>query len=155
MFAAQGFIVVAPNYAGYDKSTLPYHPYLNGDQQGKDMVDALTAARKTFPLIDASDAGSLFVTGYSQGGYVALAAHRELQATGTTVTASAPLSAPAGHQPADRLQLQRLAGAGRHAVHAAAVDQLAEAVRQRLQRHQRHLRRRQYASRHRHPAAAA
>jgi pimeloyl-ACP methyl ester carboxylesterase len=94
MLAAQGFIVVAPNYAGYDKSTLPYHPYLNGDQQGKDMVDALTAARKTFANIDAADAGSLFVTGYSQGGYVALAAHRELQATGKTVTASAPLSAP-------------------------------------------------------------
>jgi hypothetical protein len=95
MFAAQGFIVVAPNYAGYDKSTLSYHPYLNGNQQGKDMADALTAARKTFPLIGASDAGSLFITGYSQGGYVALAAHRELQATGATVTASAPLSAPA------------------------------------------------------------
>ncbi|MBN8755058.1 MULTISPECIES: alpha/beta hydrolase family protein [Variovorax] len=94
MFAAQGFIVVAPNYAGYDKSTLPYHPYLNGDQQGKDMVDALTAARKTFGDIGATDAGSLFITGYSQGGYVAMAAHREMQATGKSVTAAAPLSAP-------------------------------------------------------------
>lgn len=94
MFVAQGFLVVAPNYAGYDKSTLTYHPYLNGDQQGKDMVDALTAARKTLPFINGSDAGSLFVTGYSQGGYVAMAAHRELQANGKTVTASAPLSAP-------------------------------------------------------------
>lgn len=94
MFAAQGFIVVAPNYAGYDKSTLTYHPYLNGDQQGKDMVDALTAARKTFKLIGANESGSLFITGYSQGGYVAMAAHREMQATGKTVTASAPLSAP-------------------------------------------------------------
>jgi hypothetical protein len=94
MFAAQGYIVVAPNYAGYDKSTLPYHPYLDGDQQGKDMVDALTAARKTFSNIGANDAGSLFITGYSQGGYVAMAAHREMQATGKAVTASAPLSAP-------------------------------------------------------------
>jgi len=94
MFAAQGYIVVAPNYAGYDKSTLPYHPYLDGDQQGKDMVDALTAARKTFSGIGANDAGSLFITGYSQGGYVAMAAHREMQATGKAVTASAPLSAP-------------------------------------------------------------
>jgi acetyl esterase/lipase len=94
MFAAQGYIVVAPNYAGYDKSTLPYHPYLNGDQQGKDMVDALTAARKTFSEINATDAGSLLITGYSQGGYVAMAAHREMQATGKPVTASAPLSAP-------------------------------------------------------------
>ena len=94
MFAAQGYIVVAPNYAGYDKSTLPYHPYLDGDQQGKDMVDALTAARKTFSGIGANDAGSLFITGYSQGGYVAMAAHREMQATGKPVAASAPLSAP-------------------------------------------------------------
>ncbi|MBO9516144.1 MAG: prolyl oligopeptidase family serine peptidase [Variovorax sp.] len=94
MFAAQGFIVVAPNYAGYDKSTLSYHPYLNGTQQGKDMVDALSAARKTLPLISATDSGALLITGYSQGGYVALAAHREMQAAGKAVTASAPLSAP-------------------------------------------------------------
>lgn len=45
-FAAQGYIVVAPNYAGYDKSTLPYHPYLNGDQQGKDMLRALSVASR-------------------------------------------------------------------------------------------------------------
>ncbi len=94
VFAAQGYIVVAPNYAGYDRSTLPYHPYLNGEQQGKDMVDALTAARKTFAGIGANDAGSLLITGYSQGGYVAMAAHREMQATGKPVTASAALSAP-------------------------------------------------------------
>jgi hypothetical protein len=93
-FAAQGYIVVAPNYAGYDKSALGYHPYLDGEQQGRDMVDALTAARKTFASIAASDAGSLLISGYSQGGYVAMAAHRELQALGRKVTASASLSAP-------------------------------------------------------------
>src|ERR1700677_1379484 len=32
MFAAQGYIVVAPNYAGYDISTLGYHPFLNAQQ---------------------------------------------------------------------------------------------------------------------------
>ncbi len=30
VFAAQGYIVVAPNYLGYDISTLGYHPYING-----------------------------------------------------------------------------------------------------------------------------
>src|SRR5438105_2416774 len=39
VFASEGYIVVAPNYAGYDTSTLSYHPYLNGDQQSKDMID--------------------------------------------------------------------------------------------------------------------
>ncbi len=32
VFASQGYIVVAPNYAGYDISTLGYHPFLNGSQ---------------------------------------------------------------------------------------------------------------------------
>ena len=27
VFAAEGYIVVAPNYAGYDTSSLNYHPY--------------------------------------------------------------------------------------------------------------------------------
>src|SRR6267142_6835575 len=42
--AARGYIMVAPNYAGYDISNLSYHPYLNADQQSGDMIDALTAA---------------------------------------------------------------------------------------------------------------
>jgi len=97
VFAAEGYIVVAPNYVGYDTSTLDYHPYLNGDQQSKDMIDALTAARSALPTADTpdtTDGGDLFVTGYSQGGYVAMATHRALQEAGQTVTASAPMSGP-------------------------------------------------------------
>jgi dienelactone hydrolase len=95
-FAAQGYIVVAPNYVGYDTSTLGYHPYLNADQQSKDMIDALTAARSALPSlgVTASDGGKLFVSGYSQGGYVAMATHRAMQAAGMMVTAAAPMSGP-------------------------------------------------------------
>jgi hypothetical protein len=103
VFAAHGYIVVAPNYAGYDTSSLPYHPFLNGDQQSKDMIDALAAARTALPHLSSaatSDGGKLFVTGYSQGGYVAMATHKAMQAAaaagtaGMTVTASAPMSGP-------------------------------------------------------------
>ena len=95
-FAAQGYIVVAPNYVGYDTSTLGYHPYLNADQQSKDMIDALTAARAALPNLGvaSSDGGKLFVSGYSQGGYVAMATHRAMQAAGMAVTAAAPMSGP-------------------------------------------------------------
>ena len=96
-FASQGYIVVAPNYAGYDTSTLPYHPYLVADQQSKDMIDALTAARSALPAAAAPltrDGGRLFITGYSQGGYVAMATHRAMQAARMSVTASAPMSGP-------------------------------------------------------------
>ena len=94
MYAAQGFIVVAPNYAGYDASRLAYHPYLNADQQSKEMIDSLAAARKALPNIGSADSGKLLLTGYSQGGHVAMATHRALQAAGQTVTASAPMSGP-------------------------------------------------------------
>jgi Secretory lipase len=97
LFAAEGYIVVAPNYAGYDTSRLSYHPYLVGAQQADDMMDALTAARSALPVSVApsvTDNHKLYVTGYSQGGYVAMATHRALQAAGQTVTASAPMSGP-------------------------------------------------------------
>src|ERR1700733_14451296 len=97
LFAAEGYIVVAPNYAGYDSSTLGYHPYLVGAQQADDMVDALTAARSALPVSQASsvtDNHKLYLTGYSQGGYVAMATHRALQAAGQSVSASAPMSGP-------------------------------------------------------------
>jgi hypothetical protein len=97
LFATHGYIVVAPNYAGYDTSPLPYHPYLIADQQSKDMIDALTAARTALPLASATltqDNGQLFIAGYSQGGFVAMATHRAMQAAGMNVTASAPMSGP-------------------------------------------------------------
>jgi hypothetical protein len=94
MYAAQGYIVVAPNYAGYEASTLSYHPYLNADQQSKDMLDGLAAARKSFASIGANASSKLFVTGYSQGGHVAMATVKAAQAAGITVTASAPMSGP-------------------------------------------------------------
>jgi hypothetical protein len=97
LFAAEGYIVVAPNYAGYDSSTLSYHPYLVGTQQAAEMMDVLTAARSALPVAVAptvTDNHKLFVTGYSQGGYVAMAATSAMQAAGQVVTASAPMSGP-------------------------------------------------------------
>ncbi len=97
IFAAQGYIVVAPNYAGYDISNLGYHPYINAAQNSADMMDALTAARAAMlssftPA--TTDSGKLYITGYSEGGYVAMATVEAMQAAGDTVTASAPSSGP-------------------------------------------------------------
>ncbi len=94
-FAAQGYIVVAPNYAGYDSSDLDYHPYLNHDQQAKDMVDSLVAGRKALASLaqyQTLDSGKLMVTGFSQGGSVAMATQREMQARSLPYTAGAPMS---------------------------------------------------------------
>lgn len=99
-FAARGYIVVAPNYAGYDTSSLPYHPFLVAEQQADDMIDGLTASRSALSAIassmttQTSDNGQLFITGYSQGGYVAMATQRALQGLNKTVTAAVPMSGP-------------------------------------------------------------
>lgn len=96
IFAAQGDLVIAPNYAGYDRSTLPYAPYLNGAQQAQDMLDALTAGRQLLALLKGPSwpNGQLFVTGYSQGGYVAMATLRALDRQNHPATAGATLSGP-------------------------------------------------------------
>ena len=91
-FAAQGYIVIAPNYAGYDTSTLTYHPYVNYKQQSQEMIDALKAGRAALPA--AVDSGKLFVTGYSEGGYVAMAALKAMDAAHIPVVAGAPMSGP-------------------------------------------------------------
>jgi pimeloyl-ACP methyl ester carboxylesterase len=96
--AAHGYIVVAPNYLGYDTSSMTYHPYLNAEVQAADMIDDLRAG-----LAHAASAGGpypskmLLLAGYSQGGHVAMATHKVLErdhAAEFTVTAAAPMSEP-------------------------------------------------------------
>lgn len=97
-YAAQGFIVVAPNYLGYDRSGLSYHPYLNAESSAVDMVDGLRAAKAHLAAESAvKPSAKLFVAGYSQGGHVAMATHKIIErdyASEFTVTASAPMSGP-------------------------------------------------------------
>ena len=102
-YAAQGYIVIAPNYAGYDSSALDYHPYLDAKQQSAEMVHALDSARLLMNQQHAAnnsnytkikDSGKLFISGYSQGGHVAMATARLLQQAGKPVTAIAPASGP-------------------------------------------------------------
>jgi acetyl esterase/lipase len=97
MYAAQGFIVVAPNYIGYDGSH-DWHPYLNAEASAIDMIDALRAAKTHLAAAGGTRASSaLLITGYSQGGHVAMATHREIQnrySSEFTVTASAGMSGP-------------------------------------------------------------
>lgn len=99
MYAAQGFIVVAPNYQGYERSSLTYHPYLNAEAQALDMVDALRAAKAHITDSGSTTQASskLLLTGYSQGGHVAMATHKVIErdhAGEFTVTATAALSGP-------------------------------------------------------------
>lgn len=79
VLASLGYIVVAPDYVGFGASRGTPHPYLQASASAAATVDFLTAARTWRAEAGVADNGQLFMTGYSEGGYVTMAAHRALQ----------------------------------------------------------------------------
>jgi pimeloyl-ACP methyl ester carboxylesterase len=97
LYASQGYAVVAPDYQGYASSGLTYHPYLVADASADVMADSIRAARANARKFNVALSDRVLVTGYSQGGHVAMATARAIEAgkySDITLTASAPLSGP-------------------------------------------------------------
>lgn len=94
VYASRGFIVVAPNYTGLDASNASHQSYMHAAQQTQDVLDALAAARELMPEVGCTPSEKLFLAGYSQGGWLTMATHREMEARGMELTASAPMSGP-------------------------------------------------------------
>ena len=81
VLASLGYIVLAPDYVGFGASKGTPHPYLLAAPSAAATVDFLTAARAWRGQANVADNGQLFLTGYSEGGYVTMAAHRAMQAS--------------------------------------------------------------------------
>lgn len=78
--ASLGYVVVAADYVGYGASKGTAHPYLLSAPAAAAVLDLLTASR-TWRLRNGVVAnGQLLMAGYSEGGYVTMAAHRALEA---------------------------------------------------------------------------
>ena len=96
--AANGYVTALPDYLGYGATPKEHpHPYLHAKSEGITVVDMLRATRDFCMMYDINLNDQLFLLGYSQGGHVTMAAHKELQefhAEEFTVTASAPCSGP-------------------------------------------------------------
>jgi pimeloyl-ACP methyl ester carboxylesterase len=113
VLASLGYIVVAADYVGYGVSSAAPHPYLLSAPSASAVIDLLTAAKYWRQTQHVPDNKQLFLTGYSEGGYVTMAAHRALQA-GTSM---------------HRNELVRvIAGAGPYNV-GATLDQLLAILR--------------------------
>ncbi|GAB6040615.1 alpha/beta hydrolase family protein [Endothiovibrio diazotrophicus] len=96
LFASAGYAAVAPDYLGLGVSD-GLHPFVHGPASANAVVDALRAARATLADRGVALDGSLFLTGYSEGGYVTLAAQRAIEqqyGDEFTLTASAPMAGP-------------------------------------------------------------
>ena len=91
-----GFVTLQPDYIGYGDSIKHYHPYLLEKSSANSVVDFTKAAIKfakdnNIPLVASKD---IYLTGYSQGGYVALAAQEQFEKQGYNLKLTMPMDGP-------------------------------------------------------------
>lgn len=95
-FATAGYAVAAPDYLGLGDH-MGFHPYPMGSVNCWSGIDLIKPAREIAEKNGLSIGKDLFVTGYSEGGAVAMWATRRLSAMtdpAFQVTRSAPMSGP-------------------------------------------------------------
>lgn len=97
ILASLGYITVAADYVGYGQSKGKAHPYLLKKPSARAVTDFIKHATHWLKQTNISLNKQLFLTGYSEGGYVTMAAHQALQArpiAGLNLTASIPAAGP-------------------------------------------------------------
>lgn len=105
-----GFATLQPDYIGFGDSNDHYHPFVLKDSLANATVDFIKTV-KTF----ASDNNitlnnQLFLTGYSEGGYAAMATLKKIeeeQLTDMAVTLAAPMAGPYALEPMSNIVLSQ------------------------------------------------
>lgn len=96
MTSSMGYLSIAADYPGFGVSNT-MHPYLHQESIVPCVIDLLKAG-KTYCLDNSINlSGELFLTGYSEGGYISLLTQKEIEANYANefkLTAVAPLSGP-------------------------------------------------------------
>ncbi|MEL6133981.1 MAG: alpha/beta fold hydrolase [Bacteroidota bacterium] len=93
-----GYIVAMPDYLGFGATpiSLP-HPYIHAKSEASSTIDMIRATRNLCDSIRQRANDQLFLLGYSQGGHVAMATHKEMEQSFPNEfqpTAVAPCSGP-------------------------------------------------------------
>ena len=78
--ATSGYIMAMPDYLGYGATplTLP-HPYLHAETEASTSIDMVRACRNLLKQVKGEANDQLYLLGYSQGGHVTMATHREME----------------------------------------------------------------------------
>ncbi len=95
--AAQGYVALIPDYFGFGESSALLHPYIIAEPSARAVADLLIAGKEFAQKTGVALNGKLFLKGYSEGGYVTMAAQKLLEANYSDrfpVTASAPGAGP-------------------------------------------------------------
>jgi pimeloyl-ACP methyl ester carboxylesterase len=91
--AMDGYAVALPDYVGLGRGD-KFHLYQVAASLGQASVDMLLAVREIDSVIGLKTSGQLFLSGYSEGGYAAMATNKLIQDKypNIHVTASSPMS---------------------------------------------------------------
>ena len=92
--AGIGYFTLVPDYLGLGESQI-LHPYHYAKTSAETVIDFIRACRTEAGSLNIKLNGQVFLAGYSEGGYVTMAAHREIQQNYSDeikVTASAPMA---------------------------------------------------------------
>lgn len=78
-FASAGYIVVVPDYIGFGESSDVLHPYYHYESSAGAVIDMVRAASELANLEKLNFNQDVFLAGYSEGGYVTMAAHKKME----------------------------------------------------------------------------
>ncbi|MFN3405530.1 MAG: alpha/beta hydrolase family protein [Cytophagaceae bacterium] len=78
--ASSGYITIMPDYLGYGASADIFHPYYDAKHSASVVIDAINATQEYAAKNNISSSKRVFMAGYSEGGYVTLAAQKYIEA---------------------------------------------------------------------------
>src|SRR5688572_8618878 len=79
LFASAGYATFIPDYLGYGVSANILHPYYNEQYSALAVIDMIKAGKIFCKQEEIPVSDKLFLAGYSEGGYVTLAAQKEIE----------------------------------------------------------------------------
>lgn len=97
-----GFATLQPDYIGFGDSSDHYHPFVLKDSLANATVDFIKTVKTFATENDIKLNNQLFLTGYSEGGYAAMATLKKIEdenITDLNVTMAAPMAGPYALKP--------------------------------------------------------
>ncbi len=80
ILASAGIITFVPDYLGYGNSTLPTHPFEHRATLAQASYDMIKAAKHYLEQNNIATNDSLYIAGYSEGGFATIALQQKLEA---------------------------------------------------------------------------
>lgn len=96
VIASMDHIVVIPDYIGYGESVTELHPYMHAESLADSTIDLIKAVKTHLASEGIATSGQLFLGGFSEGAYAAVATHKMIQECYTVELSVTATSAGAG-----------------------------------------------------------